>query len=535
MGKILDSAERRFGHIAGNWAGYSIFGDKGADARRHIIQDARADAVRARESNRARIANEHYINSVDAAVLRNVDAVIGAEFSDNPNELVKHLMDLIVQVKTNSFKAHSDEEKVRTKYTYAVLAKLEQGVGLLEYIDPMNSRLNYITWQYLLAKWRKIFSIRRGSLSEDTSKFLWVFGGLGLVFAFGVLMAWIEKGGDFKDLIFPTIVISLGIILILISIKYGILGLCMLYHKIKRNHFYKQIQAEQIAIQKEEQERLIQEENIKMKQEEEAKKKLEEAERIKAAREEAKRDEERLKQEQEKKRIEEENARIKAAEDAKLPKMQRKYNALWEIYQNTHPILRRGYRISLNEIHKDILILGFNNQNIANSVSETYQFPLVEDYVGDRLFKMLKSDTNNLVGKAAYMDLFGFKEEYHAVAMKEIICNPLVFEYVAKQIALSQDIIEDIILPKLIITLDKDIWAFMGKIKGFTWMGYTYKTISNINGFELCEITGFSKTKDRISQDTRPATNLIGAKVLFADGMKPDNYPTPEDIIELIR
>ena len=38
-------------------------------------------------------------HSVDAAVLRNVDAVIGSEFSDNPNELVKHLMDLIVQLK----------------------------------------------------------------------------------------------------------------------------------------------------------------------------------------------------------------------------------------------------------------------------------------------------------------------------------------------------------------------------------------------------------------------------------------------------
>lgn len=397
------------------------------------------------------------------------------------------------------------------------MAKLEQGVGLLEYIDPTNSRLNYITWQYLLAKWRKIFSIRRGSFSEDTRTYLWVFGGLVLIFAFGALMAWIEKGGDFKDVIFPTIAILIGLILILLFIKFSILGLCMLFHKIKRNHYYKQIKAEQIALLKEEQEKLEQEEKIKMSQVE------------------TRRKEEEQKKKQEEQNIAEEKTRLKAEEEAKLPKMQRKYNALWEIYQNAHPILSRGYKISLNEVHKDILILGFNNQNIETSLSETYQFPLAEDYVGDRLFKMLKSDTNNLVGKTAYMDLFGFKEEYHAVAMKEIICNPAVFEYVAKQIALSQDIIEDIILPKLIITLDKDIWAFMGKIKGFTWMGYTYKTINNINGFELCEITGFSKSKDRISQDIRSATNLIGTKVLFADGMKTDNYPTPEDIIELIK
>ena len=38
----------------------------------------------------------------------------------------------------------------------------------------------------------------------------------------------------------------------------------------------------------------------------------------------------------------------------------------------------------------------------------------------------------------------------------------------------------DIIIPKLIITLNKDIWAFMGKIKGFTWMGYEFKTFYDI-------------------------------------------------------
>ena len=84
MSKIGDSFSRRVGHIAGNWAGYSIFGDKGADARRHIIQDARADAIRERESQIARAKDRADLNAIDAAVLRNVDAVIDGEFSDNP-------------------------------------------------------------------------------------------------------------------------------------------------------------------------------------------------------------------------------------------------------------------------------------------------------------------------------------------------------------------------------------------------------------------------------------------------------------------
>ena len=75
----------------------------------------------------------------------------------------------------------------------------------------------------------------------------------------------------------------------------------------------------------------------------------------------------------------------------------------------------------------------------------------------------------------------------------------------------------------------------MGKIKGFTWMGYEFKTIKSVKGFELCEITGFSKAKDRISQDTRLTSNLVGTKILFADGLNPDYYPTADEILEILQ
>ena len=274
MGKFSDSFWRRTGHIAGNWAGYSIFGDKGADARRHIIQNARADAINKRETTRSRIANDHYINSVDAAVLRNVDAVIGSEFSDNPNELVKHLMDLIVQVKTNSFKARNAEEKVRTKYTYAVLAKLEQGVALLEYIAPMHPRLNYILWQYLKAKWRKIFSFRIAP-SEDTKSFLFGVILLLVIIGLGVMAAYLEDGTHtFSELAIHALVYTLVTILCIIAIKFTILGLCMLYHRIKRNHYQKQILAYEAEI--------IAQETAKQKAEEEKKLKALETARLEA-------------------------------------------------------------------------------------------------------------------------------------------------------------------------------------------------------------------------------------------------------------
>lgn len=538
MGKFSDSFWRRTGHIAGNWAGYSIFGDKGADARRHIIQNARADAINEREATRSRIANDHYINSVDAAVLRNVDAVIGSEFSDNPNELAKHLMDLIVQLKTNSFKARNAEEKVRTKYTYAVLAKVEQGVALLEYIAPMHPRLNYILWQYLKAKWRKIFSLRL-AFSEDTKKGIIIFVALVLWFALIGLLAYLEDGTHtFSEIAIPALVYTVATILCILAIKFTILGLCMLYHRIKRNHYQKQIiayeaeiMAQETAKQKAEEDKKLKElERARLEAEANAKRKAEEEAKLKAKEEEKKKA-----IEEERKRREKEEARRKMEEEAKLPKMQRKYNTLWQQWGKVHPILERGYRISVNEQHKDVLILGFNCQLGVTKEPNIYRFPIVEYYVGDRMKRMLVSQSNNLVNRTTYMELFGYKEEDHIVGMQNIVCNPEVFGYVAAQISLSQEVIEDTIIPKLIITLNKDIWAFMGKIKGFTWMGYEFKTIKSVKGFELCEITGFSKAKDRISQDTRLTSNLVGTKVLFADGLNPDYYPTADEILEILQ
>ena len=109
-----------------------------------------------------------------------------------------------------------------------------------------------------------------------------------------------------------------------------------------------------------------------------------------------------------------------------------------------------------------------------------------------------------------------------------------MFGYVAAQVALTQDVIEDVIRPKLIVILDQDIWAFFGKVKGLTWMGYSFKSLGDINGYELCEITGFTKAKDRISQDSRLATSLVGTKVLFTDGQHVSKFPKPEEILEYI-
>lgn len=498
MSKFGDSLASRLGHITGNAFGYGVFGEAGADRRRYSInQEAKADAIREREASRAKIEQDNYINSIDAAVLRNVDAVISQEFSDNPDEVVKQLMGLIVQVKTNSFKAFNKEEKVRTKYTYAVVSKMEQGVNWLEYIDPMNPRLSYITWQYLKAKWRRVFSIRIG-FSDDSKAVVW--GLVALAFMFGIIgiMAYKENGGE----ILPWIILALGVILLLFLLKYIILGIFLWFHKLKRKRIYKQmvLAAGMDAPARE---------NTKQEPSHEEAKPV----------------------------VETKEAPIVEAEKEVVEKtyMESAYDLLWNKFGSSHPILFRGYKIANNDEQKDILILGFNPRMIGNSKSIVYRFPDVEHPYPYLVKHMLVSDQNDLMGRSTYLDMFGFKEPNHEVAMQNIICNPKVFGYVAAQVALTQDVIEDVIRPKLIVILDQDIWAFFGKVKGLTWMGYSFKAVGNVNGYELCEITGFSKAKDRISQDSRLASTLVGTKVLFTDGKHVSKFPKPEEILNLLQ
>ena len=213
--------------------------------------------------------------------------------------------------------------------------------------------------------------------------------------------------------------------------------------------------------------------------------------------------------------------------------MQVEHDYLWGKYGTINNIMKRGYKICQNITQKDILIVGYNPKyNTDNSIDNLSIYPLPEDAIINQL---LVSPQKNLRYKTAYIDLFSFQESDHQFANQQIVLNPQLFGYVVEQICLTQNMIEEIIKPKLIIILNQDSWAYFGKLPQCTWMGYEFKTIKSVTGFELCEITGFSKAKDRISQDTRLTSNLVGTKVLFADGLNPDYYPTADEILEILQ
>lgn len=254
MGVFENAFKRELGKNTAKTASNFLFGDKWSTPYRRI--DARggagesaAEARERRTTARIGIEEQDYINSVDRAVLSNVDAVIAIEFSESPREMVRQISDLLVQVKSNSFKATTKEEKVRTKYTLAVLSKIEQGINILEQEDPNNPQLNYLTWQYLKASWRKIFTIRstwKDTMSKhDTIQVLVLLFGMVSIGVLLGFIVWASEGNIDDDAWARMLLFAILFLFGIYVLKFILLGVAFGYHKIKRNIISKRLLTEQ--------------------------------------------------------------------------------------------------------------------------------------------------------------------------------------------------------------------------------------------------------------------------------------------------
>ena len=212
--------------------------------------------------------------------------------------------------------------------------------------------------------------------------------------------------------------------------------------------------------------------------------------------------------------------------------MQVEHDYLWGKYGTINNIMKRGYKICQNITQKDILIVGYNPKyNTDNSIDNLSIYPLPEDAIINQL---LVSPQKNLRYKTAYIDLFSFQESDHQIANQQIVLNPQLFGYVVEQICLTQNMIEEIIKPKLIIILNQDSWAYFGKLPQFTWMGYHYQSLGQIQNHEVCRISDYTDNNDRINRE-REHTNLKGTCVLFLSENNLKNIPTPTDLDNLLK
>lgn len=183
----------------------------------------------------------------------------------------------------------------------------------------------------------------------------------------------------------------------------------------------------------------------------------------------------------------------------------------------------RGYQFADN-VKRDILITGFNpsfrdgdSQGIIHGpAANLWKDEKWDNYVGP-MKKMIVDDSVDLREKTDYLDIFYFREQEQSFLREKILCKPEGIRFVVDQLNLTMHIIENIVMPKLIVVKNKESWAYFGKLyeeKGWVWMGYQFQHIQNMACGELCRITGLIDSQERIAPEIKE-TGLCGTFVLF--------------------
>ncbi|NLK91889.1 MAG: hypothetical protein GX273_01960 [Bacteroidales bacterium] len=220
-------------------------------------------------------------------------------------------------------------------------------------------------------------------------------------------------------------------------------------------------------------------------------------------------------------------------------------------YCNALPdnIKERGFCYCLNSEQRDILITGFNPSFREGDNPTSCSFDFVkslnsvkyDNYFGP-IRKMLFDSKNNidLRSQTAYVDLFYFREQRQECFKKQILNNNQNFQFIIDQVNLTQNIIERVIRPKLIIVKNKESWAYFGKLfneKGWVWMGYEFEFIQNMICGELFKISGLIKSNERVSPEITK-TNLNNTLILFTNHItqytSKEKRPTIETIQTLL-
>ncbi len=180
-----------------------------------------------------------------------------------------------------------------------------------------------------------------------------------------------------------------------------------------------------------------------------------------------------------------------------------------------------GYVYCENEKQKDILITGINPslRKDDNSNSYGYKFEDASGIYWNPIKKILKSESNKLdyTHQAAYTDLFYFRRTDQKDLTKRILKHPDGISFLVDQLRITQQTIEEIIKPKVIVIKNKESYAYWGKLaeKGYIWMGYEFEHIKDTPYGEVCRIKGFIKSNERVYPELAKS-NLVGTIVLFS-------------------
>jgi len=183
---------------------------------------------------------------------------------------------------------------------------------------------------------------------------------------------------------------------------------------------------------------------------------------------------------------------------------------IWNKHQNNlkdDSVFKRKFVFARPQKSK-ILITGINPSDNGDCIhSFTYETAKHAYFT-----KLRKIETD-----AAYLDLFYVRGEQRIIST--LLNSDIGLPFMLDQLKLTQRIIEDIVMPKLILVFNKESWGFWGYYakESIIWMGYDLELVEEMNYGNLMRIKGFVNHPDRISDRTQ--TNLKGSLIYFSKYM----------------
>lgn len=205
--------------------------------------------------------------------------------------------------------------------------------------------------------------------------------------------------------------------------------------------------------------------------------------------------------------------------------IQKRLSEIWASdYITTLPaqVKEKGFYSVESRSQADLLFAGFNPSHHLDEPANS-QFDFYLRFLATRTFDKDFAKINDMIdglllakSKITYTDLFYFREKQEFLR-EQILPNPNGIRFVAEQLNLTQHILEEVIVPKLIVVVNREADAYFGKFydeKGWVWMGYKFQFIQKMACGELYKITGLIESPHRIAPEFK-TTNLENSYVLF--------------------
>lgn len=202
---------------------------------------------------------------------------------------------------------------------------------------------------------------------------------------------------------------------------------------------------------------------------------------------------------------------------------------IWSVNDIRLPsfIYERSYSYCVNEEQKDILVLGLNPSYTAESKPVATRYSMTnhkdKEYTYHPYFtrvrrmlqyKMFEVDLNE---ERAYADLFYYRTVEDIEHINELLGTLDGRIFLEAQLKITQELIEDVIQPKVIIVNSWNAAMFLGIYEeraDSAWLGYALELIEQTaSGYKVYQIRGIGDDFAR-SNEFRTTTNLKGTYVI---------------------